>query len=379
MTAPANSHQDRVIAFRVDASLQIGTGHVMRCLTLATALSEQGAECQFLCREHPGHLIDMIESHGFIVHRLPMMSQASGAVRESGTQLDHAHWLGMSWQADAEDCRSLLAHLAPDWLVVDHYALDAHWEAAVLPGRTRLLVIDDLADRPHRADLLLDQNLGRNVEDYAGLVPASCEVLAGPHFALLRPEFASLREGSLARRRQHLQLKRLLISLGGVDKDNVTGEVLEALKTCNLSGDSEITVVMGATAPWLDDVKAKATELPWSTEMVVNVSDMAQRMAEADLAIGAAGSTSWERCCLGLPTLMLVLAENQRPIAQALEAAGAAMCLGTSDNVGGLSGSLAVASSDSTLRTMGLAAAALTGGEGVEQLCHAMVREATAT
>ncbi|PXY00347.1 UDP-2,4-diacetamido-2,4,6-trideoxy-beta-L-altropyranose hydrolase [Halomonas sp. LBP4] len=375
MSDTANHNAASVVAFRADASLEIGTGHVMRCLTLAEALAAQGAECHFLCREHPGHLIEAIEARGFTAHRLPMVRQEGAAARKDDAQPDHTHWLGTTWEQDAEACRPLLAHLAPDWLVVDHYALDARWEAAVLPERTRLLAIDDLADRPHCAGLLLDQNLGRAAEDYAGLVPMACQVLAGPQFALLRPEFAELRESSLARRR-HAPFKRLLISLGGVDKDNATGQVLDALKACDLPKDLGITVVMGATAPWLYDVKARAAELPWPIEVVVNVSDMARRMAEADLAIGAAGSTSWERCCLGLPTLMLVLAENQQPIARALDTAGAAICVGRPEQiVDGLSRHLAALQVPDTLQAVRRAAAQLTAGEGVMTLCHAMHQE----
>ncbi|WP_284893678.1 UDP-2,4-diacetamido-2,4,6-trideoxy-beta-L-altropyranose hydrolase [Cobetia amphilecti] len=317
-----------VVVFRADASVEIGTGHVMRCLTLAEALKAQGIQCHFLCREHVGHLIDTIQARGFAIHRLPVWSQQGIDDASGSPQPSHAHWLGVSWQQDAEACGTLLRSLAPDWLVVDHYALDARWEAAVLPARTRLLVIDDLADRPHLAHLLLDQNLGRQSEDYAGLVPVECQVLAGPQHAVLRPEFAERRESSLTRRLRRPTIKRMLISLGGVDKDNATCRVLDALNDCDMPHDLEITVVMGATAPWLREVKARARELPWFTEVVVNVSDMARRMAEADLAIGAAGSTSWERCCLGLPTLMLVLAENQKNVAMMLDSLGAAKLLG---------------------------------------------------
>nr|WP_267956285.1 UDP-2,4-diacetamido-2,4,6-trideoxy-beta-L-altropyranose hydrolase [Halomonas sp. MCCC 1A17488] len=321
----------KVVAIRVDASLEIGTGHVMRCLTLARALRGAGAECHFLCREHPGNLTEMIEAEGFVVHRLPMAAhdETSQPQAEHGRLKDdqeaqpnvpngvseHSHWLGADWRTDAEACRTILKGLIPDWLIVDHYALDACWEKAVLPASTRLMVIDDLADRAHIANILLDQNLGRREADYDNMVPEGCHRLIGPRYALLRPEFAELREKSLARRRDPLELKRLLISLGGVDKDNATGAVLEALKSCGLPESCHITVVMGASAPWLDNVRAKADELPWHCDVVVNVTDMAERMTQADLAIGAAGSTSWERCCLGVPTLMLELAENQKGIA----------------------------------------------------------------
>src|SRR5690606_35975420 len=188
----------------------------------------------------------------------------------------------------------------PDWLIVDHYALDARWESQQKDFCGRLAVIDDLASRPHSCDLLLDQNLGRRMQDYSHLVADNCELLIGPDYALLRPEFISARKHSLERREKPV-LRNLLISMGGVDKDNVTSHVLEALKPCLLPNDTRISVVMGANAPWAGLVQQQAAMMPWCTEVVFNVDNMAQRMAESDFAIGAAGSTSWERCCLGLP------------------------------------------------------------------------------
>ncbi len=317
------------ILFRADASLQIGTGHVMRCLTLADALRTQGAECRFICRAHPGNLIQHIEDKGFAVHPLPIAHQ--GLAPDEGRvpalcrddDLAHAHWLGATQEADALDCVRVLQNWLPDWLVVDHYALDARWERLQRPHCDRLMVIDDLADRAHDCDLLLDQNLGRQPQDYAERVPSGCQILVGPKYALLRPEFAALRDDSLSRRAEP-QLQQLLISMGGVDNDNATGRILDALKDCPLPTDCRIQVVMGGTAPWLDEVRRIAKQMPWETDVLVNVRNMAELMANSDLAIGAAGATSWERCCLGLPALMVVLAENQRPIADALDQAGAA-------------------------------------------------------
>lgn len=308
------------VAFRVDASLDIGTGHVMRCLTLADALTASGAECRFICREHPGHLIEHIRNKGYRVDALPV--GASLLAMEGGTHPrdtpPHAHWLNCPWETDAADTRAILSQDEPDWLVVDHYALDARWEQALQGSYKKLLVIDDLADRPHACDLLLDQNPGREPGDYEALVPAHCRRLIGPRYALLRPEFAALRDYSLQRRRTP-QLKHLLITMGGIDQPNATGKVLETLKTCPLPTDSQITVVMGASAPWLEQVRSVAATMPWTTTVRVNISNMAQVMADSDLAIGAAGGTSWERCCLGLPTLLIVLAENQREAAHFLE------------------------------------------------------------
>lgn len=309
------------VAFRVDASLQMGTGHVMRCLTLANALKLQGCECQFISREHPGNLIAHILHQGFKVHTLPLAT--TNVSSNSEPRLSHELWLGATQQQDATECSALLRDLQIDWLIVDHYALDARWEIAIKEHYSRLMVIDDLADRNHECDLLLDQTFGRDISDYAPWTPSNCTLLCGSSYSLLRPEFSALREFSLQRRKK-AQLQHLLITMGGVDKDNATGQILLALQSSELPADCRISVVMGATAPWLAEVCQLADQLRWPTEVKVGISDMAQLMAESDLAIGAAGATTWERCCLGLPSIMLILADNQRGIAQALSNAGAA-------------------------------------------------------
>jgi len=329
--------------------------------------------------------MEVIRQHGYMANSLVSpVQKEQDAIKTIATKVQdsqpnqqhepaHAAWLGSTWQADAQETAAVLASLQPDWLVVDHYALDQRWEAALKPHYKNLLVIDDLADRAHCCDLLLDQNLGRQPQDYLGLVPTHCQVLTGPQHALLRPEFAVLRPYSLQRRQAQPALRQLLITMGGVDQPNATGQVLQALKTCALPPACRITVVMGLTAPWLENVRELATQMPWPTEVVVNVNDMAHRMADSDLAIGAAGSTSWERCCLGLPTLMVVLAENQHLGAHALEAAHAALLIG---GLGAIATQLPLAIADlidSDLQSkMSLAASAVTDGWGVEKVVRAM-------
>lgn len=316
------------IVFRTDASVHIGTGHVMRCLTLADNLAARGAGCLFVCREHSGNLIEFIKSKGHAVHALPSKAQLAESIDDkirsglSKLELAHGHWLGTTQAEDAQVCTPILAGFKPDWLIVDHYALDASWELALKPYYRKLMAIDDLADRPHVCDILLDQTFGRNAEDYRIRVSAKCHLLCGSEYALLRPEFAALRTSSLQRRARPA-LRELLITMGGVDKDNATEQVLQALRACPLPADCRITVVMGATAPWLDDVRIRAQDMPWPTRVLVGVSDMAQLMADSDLAIGAAGSTSWELCCLGVPNLLVCTAANQRTVIGALASVNA--------------------------------------------------------
>jgi UDP-2,4-diacetamido-2,4,6-trideoxy-beta-L-altropyranose hydrolase len=359
------------IAFRVDASLLMGSGHVMRCMTLADALTTQGTQCHFISHAHPGHLLELIRQRGFAVTALPVELPPPANTQvasERPKEPVHAPWLGCDWQTDAEQTSTILATLQPNWLVVDHYALEQRWETALLPHYKKLLVIDDLADRQHKCDLLLDQNLGRQPQDYGNLVPPHCKVLTGPQYALLRPEFAALRAYSLQRRQQPV-LKQVLITMGGVDQPNATGQVLQAIKGCALPEDCCISVVMGLQAPWLQQVRAQAQDMPWPTEVLVNISDMAQRMADSDLAIGAAGSTSWERCCLGLPTLLVVLADNQRLGAQALQEAQAALLIGDmSDIAMQLPLAINASASRHRLQEMSTATAKVTDGRGVDKV-----------
>jgi len=312
-------------AFRVDASLQIGTGHVMRCLTLADALRAHGHQCHFICREQPGTLAEYIQELGFAVHVLPFEEKAALDVIDA----PHIQLLGINLTKDADQTFNLIKSLNIDWLIIDHYALDHKWEKYIKNknSRIKIMVIDDLADRPHFAAVLLDQNFGRKAEDYVGLVPDSCRLLIGPKFALLRSEFASYRPDSLSRR-TNSKLKHLVISMGGTDIADATSSVLQALQVADMPSDLHLSVVMGSSAPALSRVRVLASQMLWRTEVLIDVRNMASLMTTADLAIGAGGITTWERCCLGLPSAIVETATNQEGIADILEKAGAALAIG---------------------------------------------------
>jgi UDP-2,4-diacetamido-2,4,6-trideoxy-beta-L-altropyranose hydrolase len=360
------------IVFRTDASVQIGTGHVMRCLTLADALHLKGANCTFICRGHTGHLIDLIRQRGH--HAVMLAASDSLQTNTSHEGLAHAAWLGTDWATDVTDTQYAIGSRIVDWLVVDHYALDHHWEKAMRPLSQQLMVIDDLADRMHDCDLLLDQNLGRVAEDYRQLVPQHATTLIGPRYALLRPEFASMREDSLARRKQP-QLEHLLITLGGVDKDNLTSEVLQTLRICNLPTHLRITVVMGAHAPWLPNVQAVAAVMPRPTQVLVNVNHMARLMTECDLVIGTAGGTAWECCSLGLPSLVITAAQNQRNGAIALQKNGAAYLIESTRDIANLIENPLLSGNQPTwLQQLSSAAATITNGNGSAWVLQEMRR-----
>lgn len=307
--------------FRVDASIQIGTGHIMRCLTLANHLKSLRHECIFICRDHDGHLGNNIISAG---HQLYLLKSYS-ALKHKKFSFDwnnHAKWLGVDWSLDVKESLEITKNLKPDWLIIDHYALDRSWEIAIRPSVKNIMVIDDLEDRDHDCDILLDQTFGRKKYIYEKKVPKNCKLLCGSKYSLLREEFKNWRNTSLLNR-EFAKLNNILINLGGIDKDNFTSLVLDGLKVSKLPETCTLTVIMGSNAPHVSYVKKIASEMPRKTEVKVGIEDMAELMAYADLAIGAGGSSAWERCCLGLPTIQLVIAENQNFIAESLDKAGA--------------------------------------------------------
>lgn len=359
------------VVFRADASLMIGAGHVMRCLTLADALAERGYKCHFICRDLPGNLLEQIRRRGHGFAALPR-----GTWPESENTTVHGHWLQADWREDADQTRVELQRLAPQWLIVDHYALDAEWETSVRQRGLRIGVIDDLADRQHVGDWLLDQNLGRLAKDYVGKVPVSCQCLIGPEYALLRPDFAQWRPYSLRRRAQTPVRERILVSLGGVDQNNVTGKILAALAKTKGLEDTAVTVVLGEQSPWASGVKKQVEDLSLSIELKVGVDNMAELLAKSDLCIGASGSSAWERCCLGVPSWLVVLAENQWGAAKALEASGAAIILRPTEE-GKFSSAIseqpfAKGSRKEAFRVMTEASQAVTDGKGVDRVMAVM-------
>ena len=187
----------QTVVFRVDASIQIGIGHVMRCLTLAEELSKAGRECLFVSRLFAGNLVHFVRNKGFDVLTLPLPEAEH--VHVDG-EPSHSHWRGVNWEVDAQQTKEAIAGRVVDWLVVDHYGLWKPWEIELQAFCRNIFVIDDLADREHVCDLLLDQNAGRASKDYKKLVNNSTILLIGPRYALLRTEFSSLRDESLSRR-----------------------------------------------------------------------------------------------------------------------------------------------------------------------------------
>lgn len=312
------------IAFRVDASLQIGSGHVMRCLTLANALRDKRAGCAFVCRAHDGHLAERIEAMGHQVYLLP---QPDG-VSLPDTLSIYEQWLGCSWQQDAEQTRKPLGN-GYDWLVVDHYGLDARWETAMREITKRILAIDDLANRPHDCELLLDQNLIANRFDrYDDLLPNNCARLLGTEYALLQPQYSELHPRTPPRSEP---VQRIFVYFGGSDNFNLTARTLAAFLDLNRT-DIALDVVTNPAGPHAAEIR-RLVQAHDNIVLHDPMPSLAPLMLKADMAVGAGGATSWERCCLGLPTLVVTIADNQKPIAEELARLGVVNWVGHRDGV----------------------------------------------
>lgn len=322
------------VAFRADASVRIGSGHIMRCLTLADELCSRGHTCQFICRPHPGHLGQVIEARGYPVYWLQKPDEGAEAcsAQTRGEPLAHAHWLGTSWEADADQTRLFLENAGCDWLIVDHYGLDCQWEQRLSSAVTRMMVIDDLADRYHCCQLLLDQNV-LDVRDGAGypeLVNPGCELLLGPSFALLGCEYALL--SSLIPERRG-RVARVLVFVGGSDPFQLTETYLDALSTTHLSHLS-VDVVLGKNYPFPERIHQKAAKRG-RTEVYSGLPSLAGLMIRADVMLGGGGATNWERFCLGLPALVTSIADNQDAVNQMLAERGLIYFQGKVEQVSG--------------------------------------------
>ncbi len=309
------------IVFRVDASSQIGSGHVMRCLTLGEGFRERGAEILFVCRELEGHLCTLIRERGFDVHPLPV----PGAMQNDLNWCVHAPWLEVPWSQDAEETVTTLQFFGHiDWLVVDHYSLDSNWERLFQGIVTNIMVIDDLADRPHDCDLLLDQNFYAQMEKrYSEYLPAYCEQLLGPRFALLRSEFS---DSSHLLRERDGSVRKILVFYGGVDASNETAKALEAIQGLKLVG-LHVDVVVGQSNPNRGSIETICSQMA-NVTFHCQVTNMSSLMAEADLALGSGGSVTWERFCLGLPAIVTTVAANQEALTADCAEVGALFWLG---------------------------------------------------
>jgi UDP-2,4-diacetamido-2,4,6-trideoxy-beta-L-altropyranose hydrolase len=299
------------VVFRVDASVIIGIGHVMRCLTLADQLKTIGAVCSFICREHPGNLIDQILRRGHKVFPLsapnPRKSSANTDQYKEGS--DYEIWLGLDQSIDAIQTKELIGERHIDLLIVDHYAIDASWEKELRPSCSKLMVIDDLANRIHDCDILLDQNFYKAQElRYIDLVPLDCLCLLGPKYVLLRPEFYAAKKRA---KEINGTIHRVLVFFGGSDPANQTIKFLNDFQRLNTQTENIcLDIVVGGTNTHKEQIKVICNSMV-NAQFHCDVQNMANLMTNATLGVGSGGTAMWERCYIGLPTITVVFAKNQ--------------------------------------------------------------------
>ena len=332
------------IGFICEASTRIGGGHVMRCLTLACEMQRRGAIVRFAVNKEAWEVVPSLQRAPFAISTVPYVPVTPDI-----------------W-ADRLSA-----------IVFDSYAIDSHLEIQFRPKASKIIVIDDLANRSHDCDLVIDSNWGRSTADYFNLVPGHAQILCGPNYSLLRPEFAAMRPASLSQRARGSAVTRILISLGLTDVGAITAKVVNRLLSTQMSFTFD--VVIGAMAESLLELEALAT-IDDRVALHIDPPNMARLMANADVAIGAGGTTSWERCCLGLPTVVVVLADNQRPVAAGLESAGAAAAVYgvADDDLHRLSSTVEALIGDTKARIhMASAASGIADGRGAGRVSAALL------
>ncbi|MBS4195487.1 UDP-2,4-diacetamido-2,4,6-trideoxy-beta-L-altropyranose hydrolase [Lederbergia citri] len=297
------------ILIRTDASVEIGTGHVMRCLTVAQEMHKYGHQVTFVMRNLYGHLANLVKQHGFSVKMI--------------------HYIGdFKLEEDVRETKGFLLKKMYDICVVDHYSIDIDWEEEIRPYVKKIIAIDDLANRHHDCDLLLDQNMVRNyLKRYDELIPKHCEKLLGPRYLVLREEFIKVRQMA---KPKNGQISRLLVFMGGSDPTGETEKVLRAIDEFDTSFP-QIDVVVGAANPNKEFIRTFCKKLELSYHCQINY--LATLMSKADFSIGAGGSTSWERCYLGLPSSSTIVANNQIEATEEASRLGLLFNLGNHKNV----------------------------------------------
>jgi UDP-2,4-diacetamido-2,4,6-trideoxy-beta-L-altropyranose hydrolase len=341
------------VAFRVDAVPARGGGHAYRCVALADALADQSAHCIFATKATTLKTVPALASSGYEIVVLDDRSDEAFEASDMGIRVGRV-----------------------DVLIVDDYRLGAAFEQTARAWAPFIVAIDDAPNRAHIVDVVIDPTYGRTALAYAGAAPGA-RVLAGSDYALLRPQFACLREASLAWREQRAgRLERILVCFGAVDPDNYTEAALDILLQI---ADVHINILVGASHPRTPAIRAKIAEAGARVRLLESRDDVAELMVNSDLTIGAAGGMSWERCALGVPAVAVSIADNQRDVGESVARAGAMLYLG-----GGLDAMRkALAITVTTLRAepaqlteMSRAAASLCDGRGAQRAAAALLRAA---
>ena len=364
------------IIIRTDASKSIGIGHLKRCLALAQILRKHNFNCYFICRDYENSpIFDEIRKEKFEIKKLPFCKVLEATPKKKLSVLPYKRFSKINWQWDAKETIKALDGNRPEWLIVDHYELDFRWERALQKHVKKILVIDDLANRKHSADLLVDQNLIEGLElRYVGLLPAKCEHLLGTSYAILRPEFGELHLSTPPRCGP---IRRILVFFSGADRQGLTKLAIQAFMALNRK-DIFLDVVVGPFQSDSEDLR-KLIHGKDNINFHETIPCLASLMMKADLAIGAGGTTSWERCCLGLPALIVTMSKNQYPIAASLHKNGFVRWLGNFNTINKriLMKALQKLLNEDRLFSWSQHCATLVDGKGGERIAEIMMIDGT--
>lgn len=309
------------VLIRVDSSLEIGSGHIIRCLNLAKKLHSNGFTVTFICRDNVGGYQHLVLNEGF---ELILITTENYEVSSKNDNLQYAAWLPVSQEKDACDCQDAIENRMFDWLIVDHYALDYRWQNSMRNAKLRIMVIDDLADRKHQCDILLDQNFYIDMEDrYINLVPKNCVTLLGPQYLLLDQQYEKYQNVEKIR---STPISKILVFFGAVDLAHQTQLVLDTIPDL---GKHAVTwdIVVGSNNPQRNAIKDFCEQFE-NIRFHCQVRNMSELIFDADLAIGAGGMSGWERCKLGLPSITTIVADNQIEATESAEQLGVLYNLG---------------------------------------------------
>lgn len=354
------------VAIRVDLSVTIGLGHAQRCRSLAFALRAGGASVLFVSRPidlDSAKLLDCANDE------LRLLNSASSSAELFQEAPRHAAWAGVHWEQDAAETVERVRDWRPDWLIVDHYSFDVRWHEAVRKGLgCRILVIDDLADRQLDADILVDHNWSENHRSKYGAYAAHVEsMLVGPRYALLGPDYVSANPYSY-----RAEVRSIGIFMGGTDAGSLSEMALDACRdVAGFTGSIEIATTSFNSN--LLRLRARCAASP-ATELVIDQASLAGFFSRHDLQIGAGGGATWERCCMGAPTVAVIAAENQVPVLRPLHGLGVLIAI---ENLGAsiLADTVSRLIDDSEVRrTLAAAARGLIDGMGATRVANEILK-----
>ena len=296
------------ISIRTDSSHEIGSGHVIRCITLAKELTKNGHNCKFICRDLKGNLNSLIANE----FKLDLLPKPFSISQKSISNYSNEEWARVDWLTDAMQTKSKIKR--NDWLICDHYSFDHRWEETLLMETKKIMVIDDLANRKHCCDLLLDATLGRNLKDYDNLVNENTKLLIGAEYALLRSEFKDLRGKSLTIR-QNRKLENILICIGGMDEQNFIPKIIKVLENIFNTKIYQVSILISSNSPNLENIKKYLKTLNFPVNLLLDKNNIGEIMLETDFAISACGLLSYELVTMGVPMIIFPVSEIQRKMA----------------------------------------------------------------